>query len=152
MISCGFLIWGNPNASPSACERKRKSFFFSNCLALGFASAAASARPFAGCLPLSSLDPGQPKSRLEVGFSALGWEREGKCNTKPGESPVRPPKRNPRSRLPCNSKGIHPNCSLPEITAWHMGKARSAGFSARSAARRPVPELAPHGRCPNPGQ
>lgn len=34
--------------------REGKEVFFSNCLALGFASAAGSARPFAGCLPLSS--------------------------------------------------------------------------------------------------
>lgn len=106
--------------------------------------------------PLSRRDPRHPE-QVGSGASALGpgargAEREGKCNARPGESPVPPPKRNPRSRLPCNSERIHPPSLSPEITASHMGKARSSGFSARSAACRPVPALALHSRCPSPGQ
>lgn len=154
MLSCGSVSFGKRQCL--AFQRVRgKGSLFSNSPAPGFAAAAA--RPLAGCLPAKQPGSRHPK-QVGSGASsapsrgARGWKKEGKCNTPPGESPVRPPKRNPRSRLPCNSTEIHPPSLSPEITASHMGQARASGFSARSAARRPVPALAARGRCPCPGQ
>lgn len=83
---------------------------------------------------------------------ARGGGREGKRNTQPEVSPVPPPKRNARSCLLCNSEGTHAPPLRPEVTASHTGQARASGCSARSAARRPAPALAPRGRCTSPGQ
>lgn len=67
-------------------------------------------------------------------------------------SPVRPQRGNPSSCLACNSEGTHRPFISPEVSAPHMGKARSPGFSAGSAARSPVAALAPGGRCTSPGR
>lgn len=153
MVSCGsFSSGGNASASPSAGEKGRKSVsqFPGSRLCRRRRRHTTRPPPSRRAAWISGT-----RSRSEVGLrrrGARGWEREGKCNAQPEVSPVPPPKRNPRSCLPCNSEGTHAPSLSPEIPASHTGKARSAGCSARSAARGPAPALAPRGRCPSPGQ
>lgn len=146
---------GKANASASAGERERKSLFKLCRCRRGRCRRRSPPRR----LPSrrAAWVPGTP-SRFEVGASAppgrgaRGGEREGKCSTRAGVSPVRPPRRNPRSCLACNSGGTHPPCLSPEVGASHMGTARCSGSGAGSAARSPVSAPAPGGRCTSPGQ
>ena len=151
------LIWGNVNASPSVCEKEPMSLF--KFLAPRFAAAAAAAaavRPLACCLPAEQQGCPAPTACLKWGFDAgpgrTRVEREGKCQTRPGESSVLPPKRKPRSCLPSNSKETHSPCLSPGITALHMGRDSSSCFTAPSAACRPAQALAAHGRCTSLGK
>lgn len=146
---------GKANASASAGERERKSLFKLCRCRRGRCRRRSPPRR----LPSrrAAWVPGT-RSRFEVGASAppgrgaRGGEREGKCSTRAGVSPVRPPRRNPRSCLACNSGGTHPPCLSPEVGASHMGTARCSGSGAGSAARSPVSAPAPGGRCTSPGQ
>lgn len=52
---------------------------------------------------------------FDVGPRHTRVESEGKCQTRPGESSLPPPKRNARSCLPSNSKRDSPALSLPEL-------------------------------------
>lgn len=156
MISCGSFSFGKCECLPfSGREGKEVSF---QILLLPALPPPPPLYRLPAAFPLGSLDPGHPK-QVRSGASAPlgrgargGGDREGKCNTQSAVSPVRPPKRNPRSCLACYSKGTHPPFLSPEVSASHMGKARPSGCRAGSAARRPVSALAPRGRCTSPGR
>lgn len=119
MISCGSFSFGKCECLPfSGREGKEVSF---QILLLPALPPPPPLYRLPAAFPLGSLDPGHPK-QVRSGASAPlgrgargGGDREGKCNTQSAVSPVRPPKRNPRSCLACYTlKGLTRPFSLPK--------------------------------------